>query len=233
MSSCVLVTDKSHRLFRDLMVVCRAFFDYVHPLHYEQISGTNDAMKGRDILISIYNERLFSGDQLNCLNFNVHPAPPAYPGRGSATLALFDGVREFGPVAHRMEAIADAGAIFAANPIPVFDFDNCETLFNRSERAGVDLLTRVLSCYKLEGDLPKANGMKWERRPMTKKQFDEWLICDKTNHEEVKRKVRAAKHSIYKGPYILSDGVKMGLVPFDWPDETVSVAGFHFSKDAV
>lgn len=239
--SCLLVTSKKHRLFPDLMNVCRAHFCDVAAIHYEPtsewpddgIARANEMMRGREILISIYNEKLFKGDQLQCVNFNIHPAPPAYPGRGSASLALFDGVRSFGPVAHVMEEIADAGPIFGANPIPVFDWDSCETLFNRSERAGVELLTTTLQYYVLEGTLPKPNGLKWDRRPMTKKQFDQWMICDPMKPDELTRKVRAVRHSVYKGPYVIRSGQKLGLVDDRYIGNAVSIGGYRFSPEAV
>ena len=40
---------------------------------------------------------------------NFHPAPPAWPGIGSASYALYRGDRTFGATAHRMTTTIDGG----------------------------------------------------------------------------------------------------------------------------
>jgi methionyl-tRNA formyltransferase len=230
--SCVLVTNTKHHLFDDIMALLRAHSDDIAPLHFSEIARTNPMMAGRDMLISIYNERLFTADQLRCTNVNIHPSSPEYPGRGNATLPIYDGVEETGPVAHIMEERPDSGPILLYHPLKLYPWETTETLFSRCGRAAVDLLARVLDHYSREGKLPPPNDMKWTKRPMTTKQFNQWLVLDLDNPQDAKRKINAARHSRYPGPYVFHNGIKLGLVSDDYTGATVEVFGYKFAEVA-
>lgn len=228
--SCVLVTNTEDKLFPDLMLVMRAYFDDIAPLHHREIARTNAMMAGRDILISIWNERLFTGDQLKCLNFNIHPASPAYPGRGNATLPIYDGVPETGPVAHIMEERPDAGPIFLYQPVNLYANETTETLARRCRFAGIELMMRTLDYYTREGTLPPANGMKWSKKPMTTKQFNQWLVLDPSKPEDSIRKIKAARHSVYPGPYLFHNGIKYALVSDEYTGNHIEAFGYKFAE---
>ena len=78
----------------------------------------------------IVPSRVLGGVRREAINF--HPAPPDWPGIGSASYALYRGDAEFGVTAHRMTATIDGGEIVRVARFPVERGDTCETLFDRA-----------------------------------------------------------------------------------------------------
>jgi hypothetical protein len=60
-------------------------------------------------------------------------------------------------------------------------------------------------------DLPAISREVWKRKPMTRKQFDEWLILNETEREDFIRKIQAARHSEFPGPYVFIHGYRFAL----------------------
>jgi methionyl-tRNA formyltransferase len=211
---CILITDADHYLVPDALTLCRAHFGHVAVID-ENDAAIEDgrlASETCDLLISFLNEHILPPELLKFTNINFHPAPPQYPGRGGASYALFEGVTTYGATAHVMAGRVDAGPIILASEFPIDPDECCETLFAKAERSSLDLLVSILATYSKTGKLPPANGMQWGRRPGTRKQFDKWLILDSLDRTTFDRKIVAAHHSRFPGPYIFVHGLKFALV---------------------
>lgn len=100
---------------------------------------------------------------------NFHPAPPEYPGVGSASLAIYDQRTEHGVTAHLMEDQFDTGLILAVRRFPI------------QQRGYVALWNRSLDeCLKLFQDVVRdvSRGVvpvseeRWARRAYTRKEFE-------------------------------------------------------------
>lgn len=211
---CILITDTDHYLVPDAVALCRSHFDEVIVVDEDDptIEDGSLASKPCELLISFLNEHILPAQFLTRTNVNFHPGPPQYPGRGGASYALFEGATTYGATAHIMAQRVDAGAIILASEFPIDPDDCCETLFAKAERSALDLLVHVLATYCGTGKLPPPNCMRWGRRPSARKHFDEWLILDPADRETFDRKVVAAQHSRFAGPYVFVNGLKFGLV---------------------
>jgi methionyl-tRNA formyltransferase len=163
-------------------------------------------------VLSFLNEKLLKGPLLAVRNVNFHPAPPEWPGRGGASLALYHQAESFGATAHVMESGVDSGPILAVQRFNILQSDTCESLFDRAEHACLNLLYTIGTYIWQHGNLPEPSGQCWKGRPMSRKQFNKWLELDTTDPQDFTRKIRASAHSQYPGPYLIIHGYKFGLV---------------------
>jgi methionyl-tRNA formyltransferase len=144
---------------------------------------------------------------------NFHPAPPEWPGIGSPSLALYHGETTFGATAHLMVGKVDSGAILKVIRFPIADAETCETLFARSLAHALLLLYQVGSEIAV-GNTLSPNGETWKRPALTRRQFEDWMTLDvAADPEEVRRKVRALRHSKFPGPFVNLAGYRFALPP--------------------
>ena len=140
---------------------------------------------------------------------NFHPAPPAWPGIGSASYALYRGDKTFGATAHRMTNKIDAGEIVRVVRFPVHPDDTCATLSNRGRRATLELFFDVCQEIEVAGHAVPS-GDCWERAALTRAEFDQWMTLSRTDPpDEIARKVRALRHPKFPGPFFEIDGVRV------------------------
>ncbi len=197
-----------HRLFGKADRLMRETFpDAVHV-------ETADALESQpraDLIVSFLSPVIVPPRFLGCETVNFHPAPPDYPGRGSASIALYEGASHFGATAHRMAAKVDTGDIVLTRRFPVSSDDGCDRLFARAEDLCLDLLGEILAFYRQHRRLPPPNGERWTRRAMTRKEFEQWLILDPSDPADMERKIRAARHPRFPGPYLIVNGRRFAL----------------------
>jgi hypothetical protein len=212
--NCILIVDADHPLTPDAAALCRSHFNHVIVADEDDpaIEDGNLASQPCDLLISFLNAHILPPQLLIHTNVNFHPGPPQYPGRGGASYALFEGAKTYGATAHVMAERVDTGAIILASEFPIDADESCETLFAKAEQSTLDLLVSALATFSETGRLPPPNGMRWSRRPSTRKQFDQWLILDPADRTTFDRKIVAAQHSRFSGPYVFVNGLKFGLV---------------------
>lgn len=206
-SMVLLFCKQNHRLTPSAREICGRLF----PRFVEVDSSVSDsdiAASPYDLLVSFLSERILSPKCLHgpCVNF--HPGLPAYPGRGGASYALYDGVFSYGATAHRMNVTVDSGKILSTHTFPINPWDGCGDVFAKAEKAALDLFHIVLSFYAQYNELPAANGEEWSGPACTRKQFDKWLIGDHEDPVDLRKKVNAAKHPIFPGPYVIIDGMR-------------------------
>lgn len=143
---------------------------------------------------------------------NFHPAPPAYPGVGSASYAIYNGDPCFGVTAHVMEARPDSGMIIGTESFPIFSEDTCESLFGRAMNYALYQFYGVLEEIARTGEL-RDTGQEWERKAITRREFEQWMtLSPDAPPDEIRRKVKALRHSRSPGPFIEINGETVDLI---------------------
>lgn len=146
-------------------------------------------------------------------SINFHPAPPEWPGVGSASFALYENEKTFGACAHLMHKKVDSGPIIRTTRFPILTEDTCETLFSRALNFSLFLFYEVLYEIYCTGTI-SLSGEKWKGKTTTRAQFEKWMtLTPESPVNEIHRKVRALRHSLFPGPYIEIDGLKFELPP--------------------
>lgn len=212
--SCILFIGKKEGLNASAVLFARQIFDIKALIrHDDALPDDSMLMKLQpDIVISFLNEKILQGAWLQCRNVNFHPAPPEWPGRGSASLAIFHGSEIYGATAHEMRSAVDSGTILAVRRFPIPPGETCESLFARAEHACLELFFEIGTYFAMQGELPEAAKETWQRKAMSRKQFSEWLILDQEDKDTFERKIKASQHSSFPGPYVIIHGYKFGLV---------------------
>jgi methionyl-tRNA formyltransferase len=147
-------------------------------------------------------ENALKGALLAIPGVNFHPAPPEYPGRGGASLALFDGQETYGATAHILLRQIDAGPILAVRRFDINPTDTCDTVYARAEIAALELFFEVVDRIAVDRRLPSPSKEMWLRNPITRKEFQDWLVLDPSDKNTFIRKVKAAAHPRFPGPYV-------------------------------
>jgi methionyl-tRNA formyltransferase len=139
---------------------------------------------------------------------NFHPAPPKWPGVGSASFALYEGDQTFGVTAHLMSAKVDSGPILRTLRFPILPEDDCQLLWSRALHHTLTLFYEVAFDLATSGQA-RLSGENWERPAITRKQFEQWMrILPGTPVEAIRRKVRALRHPRFPGPFMEVAGVR-------------------------
>lgn len=212
--SCILLTGKRENLNRSAILFVRQILDIKALIRHEDKHFDEErlARLKPDFVFSFLNEKILKGPLLLCRNVNFHPASPEWPGRGGASLAIYHQASTYGATAHIMKRGVDSGPILAVQRFPILPGESCESLFDRAEHACLDLFYKMGTHISNHGDLPPISREIWKRKPMTRKQFEEWLILNETERKDFLRKIQAARHSEFPGPYIYIHGYKFALM---------------------
>jgi methionyl-tRNA formyltransferase len=200
--SCVLLLRDDHVLNRSAQLICRAGLQVLAVVESRDVDEEKLARLEPDIVLSFLNEYILRGPLLAMTGVNFHPAPPDYPGRGGASLALFDGATRYGSTAHRIAPAVDSGPIVAVKRFPIEADDGCDAVYARAEIAALELLIEFVDRYGRSGEIGHDPAEAWTRRPTTKRMFQKWLVLDPADRSTFVRKVRAARHPRYPGPFV-------------------------------
>lgn len=160
---------------------------------------------------TILPAEVLSGARRAAINF--HPAPPEWPGVGSASFALFENASEFGATAHVMTTRVDAGPILRVLRFPISAGDTCERLFDHSLNISMQLFYSLLTDLAVLGKIEPC-GESWGRKAVTRKQFEEWMTLSPSDPVElIHRKERALRHTRFPGPFMQVAGLRFELPP--------------------
>ena len=131
----------------------------------------NDPLDPADHLLNFLSAPRISKDDLRKFRWaiNFHPAPPEYPGVGSASLALHDGRTEHGVTAHLMTPRYDDGLILRVRRFPI-EAEGYKALFERSLDECLILFREVVRAIA-EGEPLRTTTESWARRPYTRSEF--------------------------------------------------------------
>jgi len=219
--SCILLTSDREHLSSAAETFARKLFDVKHVSRYPRdakhlAAEVTDLTRGGevDFLFNylspvIVPERILQSIKRAAVNF--HPAPPEWPGIGSASYALFEGDETFGVTAHLMTSKVDSGPIVRSMRFPIVPDDDCESLFQRALNFSLFLFYDLLATVAQIGTAT-ANDEQWKRDAIRRAEFEKWMrISPSDSAEEVRRKVRALHHSTLPGPYVEVAGMRFHL----------------------
>lgn len=225
--SCILLTSDNEHLASSAETFARTLFDVRHvsrhsrsqkSLPSELVSLTQESEI--DFLFNFLSPMIIPGSVLGAVkraSINFHPAPPEWPGVGSASYAIYENDRTFGVTAHVMTEKIDAGPIVRVIRFPIFPADTCDRLFGRALNYSLILFYEVLSEIGQSGAVP-STGETWKRRTLTRAQFEKWItVSPQDPSDEIQRKVRAVRHSRFPGPFIEVAGLRFELPPRKGP----------------
>ncbi len=167
-----------------------------------------------DTILSFLSPWIIPANLLNRadLALNWHPGSADYPGIGCYNFALYEEAEEFGAVSHIMAAKVDTGAIIEERRFPVTQDDSVETLKLRTMEIMLSMFEDSVENLA-SGKILEPCGVKWSRRPFTRKELNDLtVITTDMSEEEVKRRIRATTYPGYPGPK-----VKVGGEYFHYP----------------
>jgi methionyl-tRNA formyltransferase len=200
--SCVLLLRDGHYLNPSAALICRASLQVLAAVESRDVDEAELAALKPNVVLSFLNEYILRGPLLGIQGINFHPAPPNYPGRGGASLALFDGENSYGATAHMIEAAVDSGAIIAVRRFAIEADDRCDAVYARAEIAALELFIEIVDRYGKSGEIGRDAEATWGRKPTTKREFQDWLVADPADPATFIRKVRAARHPRFPGPFV-------------------------------
>ena len=143
--------------------------------------------------------------------YNIHAGSPAYPGRFSTCMAIYDAVRQFGVTAHAMIARVDAGPIVATKWFDVDPQMSRQALESQTASAMLELFDDLSSIFVHESSPLPALRIEWSGQRVCSKSVKQ--ICNMPpdiDNAECKRRIRAFA----------------GLPDID---VCVNIGGYHFS----
>lgn len=130
-------------------------------------------------------------ERLGAPAYNIHPAPPAYPGRHPVSFALYDGADRFGATAHVMEARVDSGPIVGAVEFPVPPEADHGWLAERAYRAAVRLFLALAPALARPEPLAPV-GLSWGPRRCSRRALEAMCaLPPDIAAAELERRVRA------------------------------------------
>jgi methionyl-tRNA formyltransferase len=210
-TTCVLLLRDDHYLNQLATSYCSSKLHLLAVAASRAVDEDALAAVNPDLVLSFLNERILKGALLAIPGVNFHPAPPEYPGRGGASLALFDGQETYGATAHILLRQIDAGPILAVRRFDISPTDTCDTVYARAEIAALELFFEVVDRIAEDRRLPSPSKEMWLRNPITRKEFQDWLVLDPSDKNTFIRKVKAAAHPLFPGPYVDLHGYRFTL----------------------
>ncbi len=105
-------------------------------------------------------------------SYNLHPGPPAYPGRFPAVFALYGGAAEFGSTLHEMTGKVDDGPIVAVDRFAVPPEADRAVLETHSFASVLRLLVRMCADLVRPAPLPRLPGEAWSGGKASQADFD-------------------------------------------------------------
>jgi methionyl-tRNA formyltransferase len=212
--SCVLLLRDAHELNAAAIDGCGDRLNLLATTYSSAVDEDELARLHPDLVISFLNNHILRGPLLRFHGVNFHPAPPKYPGRGGASRAIYNGDTAFGATAHRIVAKIDAGQIVAVDRFEIDPDNTCADIYRKAEQSCLALLKTIVMRFAETGEVGwQFLDERWGE-PMTRRQFENWLVIrDPADKEEVDRKIRAAKHPRFPGPYIELHGHRFAYAP--------------------
>lgn len=103
---------------------------------------------------------------------NFHPAPPEYPGVGSASIALYDHRPTHGVTAHLMTDRFDDGQVLMVRRFPIDRSWGYKTLWERSLQENLALFKEVVGRLVTGASFNTNLADGWKRKAITRAQFE-------------------------------------------------------------
>lgn len=173
-ASAVLLLGDYEPIVSRAELIAREHLDVRQVLHHTRAGRTLiDEPVAADWLINFLSApRVPAAVLARYTALNIHPAPPEYPGVGSASLALYDGRKDHGVTLHLMDAEIDHGSILSVRRFPIDPRWGYGDLWDRSLSESLGLFQQTVRAIAM-GEPLRASGDQWARTPVTRKQFEQ------------------------------------------------------------
>lgn len=192
--------------------VSKLYVKTLKVFHNEKIPTKKIIKFNPDLIVSFMNLKKIPPELLKFVNFNIHTALPKYPGRGGASLAIFNEDEYYGSTAHVMTKKIDNGEIIKIKKKKLDKSYDCETLYKKTTSLCFSLLTDLCIYFEKNQKLPIPKKKYEWGKYMSKEKFQKWLVLDPKKKVDFIKKIKASKHSQFPGPYVTVNGYKFSLI---------------------
>jgi len=169
------LSDALRRYNPGLLIVCAA--------DGEQLRNAFDTAGRFDRLIAFCTETIVPAAMLARLGgpaYNIHPAPPAYPGSHPASFAIFEGATRFGATVHEMVERVDSGPIVDVEWFDVAPGIDVLALEDKAGEAAARLFWRLAPALAHCAQALPLGDHRWGPRKTTRKDFRAMGMLDPT-----------------------------------------------------
>ncbi len=171
--SAVILVDPTRRQSIPAITYAREFLDVRQvQLHVRTDRRLKEPCVPADYLLNFLSAPFVESFQRQNYRvaINFHPAPPEYPGVGSASLALYDRRTTHGVTAHLMTNDYDSGTILRVRRFPIVS--GYRALFERSLDEALELFKELVWDIA-EGHPLRQSIEQWSRGPYTRAEFEQ------------------------------------------------------------
>ena len=184
--------------------------DGAKKIEIKNLCLSNKKTKSFDYLFNFLSPAYVSQQVLSIISkasINFHPAPEYYPGVGSSCYALYNGDEQYSVVAHHMLEQIDTGPIIAQTSFDISSVRSSQQLNSLAYEQCFFLLNKVLNLIEIGDIYLKKTINDWRRKPITRKEFDQFLkLGDIHLDEDQRKKLLSADHPQFKGAYFEVEG---------------------------
>lgn len=140
--------------------------------------------------------------------FNIHPAPPEYPGNFPHHFAVYDQATSYGATAHIMTKEVDAGPIVDVEYMQIEGDVTPRELMIEAESKGRVVFERLVGAL-VQGVDVKPLNLQWGSPKTSRRDFQNLCrISVLDSAETAERKLKAVTVDGYDNPYIVLHGEK-------------------------
>ena len=175
----ILLCDEVERPFLTESLTAGAPDLSVVAAEMADLAAMDDATLAEARLVAFCSPAIVPEAQLARLGHgacNFHPGPPTYPGWMPAAFAVYDGAREFGATAHRMNRQVDDGEIIGVEMFPVAPGTSRAELAKQAYLTLLRLFRQLAPTLARDPDLPPPLPIAWTPRKVTRALFA--ALCD-------------------------------------------------------
>lgn len=223
LKTCILLTSDNEYLSNEAEKFVRSLF---HVILVKRFSRNEKVLpdeiyplvsaKKVDYLFNFLSPIILSQKflkRIKLASINFHPAPPKWPGVGSASFALFEKDEKFGVTVHHMMERVDSGEIIRVDYFSILKQDTCDSLIERAFFYSLLSFYEVLHEIASTGNITKSKK-KWTRKAITREEFDRFMTLSLDDPPEfIRRKIRAIRSKKFSGPFIQFGGFRFELPP--------------------
>lgn len=142
--------------------------------HDRSDTHLKESLYPADVLLNFLSAPKVPASELRRFDkaINFHPAPPEYPGVGSASLAIYDRRPTHGTTAHLMTDVLDAGRVLRVRRFPVDRAWGYKALWERSLEECLALFKDVVATLATNASFNTNLADGWKRKAITRAQFE-------------------------------------------------------------
>ena len=146
----------------------------------EDLANAVEQTGGNARLISFVTDIIVPRTLLSKLKltpYNIHPAPPEFPGSHADSFAIWEGADTYGVTAHEMMPSVDSGPIVAVCRFPMPERPERVALSDFAYSKAVEVFAVVAAhCAECDDPMPPVPQEYWSGQKRTRAQFK--ALCD-------------------------------------------------------